>query len=243
MCGFSRTLHRPRAPETEGMHHPADPVPEADASDDDLTVVVADDHGVVRGGLRLLLHHEIGIHVIGEAERRSRRGAARARRGAPTSSCSTSTCRARRASRRSRSCARRWPDTQVVVLTMQDDPAYARAAMQAGAAGYVSRRPPSGSSSRPSAPSHGPRRTSTPSSARGSPRTPAEPERPDDLTDREVEVLRLIALGHTNGEIAEQLYLSVRTVESHRAHIQQKLGRTTRAELVRYALERGLVAS
>ena len=64
---------------------------------------------------------------------------------------------------------------------------------------------------------------------------------PDDLTEREVEILRLIALGHTNTEIGEQLYLSVRTVESHRAHIQQKLRRTTRAELVRYALDRGLL--
>lgn len=61
------------------------------------------------------------------------------------------------------------------------------------------------------------------------------------LTDREVEVLRLIALGHTNGEIAEQLFLSVRTVESHRAHIQQKLGLTSRAELVRHALDTGLM--
>ena len=64
---------------------------------------------------------------------------------------------------------------------------------------------------------------------------------PDGLTEREVGILRLIALGHTNAEIADQLYLSVRTVESHRAHIQQKLGRTTRAELVRYALDRGLL--
>ena len=73
---------------------------------------------------------------------------------------------------------------------------------------------------------------------------PPEPSGPpDDLTEREVEILRLIALGHTNGEIASQLYLSVRTVESHRAHIQQKLRRTTRAELVRYALDNGLVGS
>jgi two-component system response regulator NreC len=68
-----------------------------------------------------------------------------------------------------------------------------------------------------------------------------EPERPDDLTDRELEVLRLIALGHTNGEIGTQLFLSVRTVETHRAHIQQKVGVTTRAELVRYALDHGLM--
>ena len=64
---------------------------------------------------------------------------------------------------------------------------------------------------------------------------------PDDLTERELEVLRQIALGHTNAEIAERLYLSVRTVESHRAHIQQKLRRSSRAELVRYALDHGLV--
>jgi two-component system response regulator NreC len=67
------------------------------------------------------------------------------------------------------------------------------------------------------------------------------PGPPDDLSEREVEVLRLIALGHTNAEVAEQLYLSVRTVEAHRARIQQKLRLSTRAELVRYALERRLV--
>lgn len=76
-------------------------------------------------------------------------------------------------------------------------------------------------------------------------RIAAEPARPagppDDLSDREVEVLRLIALGHTNAEIAEALYLSIRTVESHRAHIQQKLRRSSRADLVRYALDHGLV--
>jgi two-component system response regulator NreC len=64
---------------------------------------------------------------------------------------------------------------------------------------------------------------------------------PDDLTTREVDVLRLIALGHTNVEIGEQLFLSTRTVETHRAHIQQKLRRTSRAELVRYALDHGLL--
>ena len=73
----------------------------------------------------------------------------------------------------------------------------------------------------------------------------AAPEGPTgalaDLSERELEVLRLIALGHTNTEIAEQLFLSVRTVETHRAHIQQKLGVSTRAELVRYALDNDLL--
>ena len=64
---------------------------------------------------------------------------------------------------------------------------------------------------------------------------------PDGLSERELEVLHLIALGHTNSEIAGRLYLSVRTVESHRAHIQEKVRRTTRAELVEYAIDRGLL--
>jgi two-component system response regulator NreC len=76
-------------------------------------------------------------------------------------------------------------------------------------------------------------------------RMAATPEGPvgaqAELSEREIEVLRLIALGHTNSEIAEQLFLSVRTVETHRAHIQQKLGLSTRAELVRYALDNDLI--
>ena len=63
----------------------------------------------------------------------------------------------------------------------------------------------------------------------------------DPLSDREHEVLRLLALGHTNQEIAKQLYISVRTAETHRAHIMQKLGLTSRAQLVRYALDQGML--
>ncbi|HTW11899.1 MAG TPA: LuxR C-terminal-related transcriptional regulator, partial [Solirubrobacteraceae bacterium] len=64
----------------------------------------------------------------------------------------------------------------------------------------------------------------------------------DGLSERELEILRLIALGYTNAQVAEELFLSVRTVETHRAHIQQKLGLNDRAELVRYALDRKLVS-
>ena len=67
------------------------------------------------------------------------------------------------------------------------------------------------------------------------------PGPPDGLSEREVEVLRLVALGHTNAEIAEMLYLSIRTVETHRAHIQQKLRLGSRADLVRYALKHHLI--
>src|SRR6185437_13521515 len=100
------------------------------------------------------------------------------------------------------------PETQIVVLTMQQEPAFARHALSAGAIGYVLKEAAA-----------------------------------DELSEREVDVLRLIALGHTNAEIAEQLFLSVRTVETHRAHIQQKLNLSSRAELVGYALKRGLIKS
>ena len=138
--------------------------------------------------------------------------------------------------------AQRSPATKTVILTMQEDPEYARRALRAGALGYVLkeaadaelveavRRAAAGATYLN--PTLGARLATTPEVPAG---------RPDDLSDREVEVLRLIALGHTNAEIGEQLFLSVRTVETHRAHIQQKLGRSTRAELVRYALDQRLL--
>jgi two-component system, NarL family, response regulator NreC len=133
-------------------------------------------------------------------------------------------------------------ETAVVVLTMQDDPAFARQALQAGALGFVLKEAADEELL-------GAIRLAADGDIYLNPRLgariaagPPQPEGPpDDLTTREVDVLRLIALGHTNSEIAERLYLSVRTVESHRAHIQQKLGLTSRSELVRYALDRGLI--
>lgn len=122
---------------------------------------------------------------------------------------------------------------------MQSEPAFAREAMQAGVRGYILKEAADAElvkAVRLAAegntylqPDLGARLAAEP------------PGQPDDLSTRELEILRLIALGHTNAEIAEQLYISVRTVESHRAHIQQKLRVTKRSELVRYALERGML--
>ena len=132
------------------------------------------------------------------------------------------------------------PDTQIVVLTMQAEPAFAREAIQAGALGYVLKEAAEEELVKAVRMAADGQTYLQPELGA---RLAAEPagEAPDELSERELEVLRLIALGHTNSEIAEQLFLSVRTVESHRAHIQQKLRLTTRSELVRYALERGLV--
>jgi len=134
------------------------------------------------------------------------------------------------------------PDTAVVVLTMQQDPAFAREAIRAGALGYVLKQSAGSElvdAVRAAAAGETYLNPKLGAQLAAAPAEPAGP--PDGLTEREVDILRMIGLGHTNGEIADQLYLSVRTVETHRAHIQQKTGRTTRSELVRYALDHGLV--
>jgi two-component system response regulator NreC len=134
------------------------------------------------------------------------------------------------------------PDTAVIIVTMQNEPAFAKQALQAGAKGFVVKQ--SAASELVAAvrtvlggetyinPVLGARMAAAPDKPDGP---------PDDLTPREIEVLNLIALGYTNPEIADQLVLSVRTVETHRANIQRKTSSVTRAELVAYAFEHGLV--
>jgi two-component system, NarL family, response regulator NreC len=207
--------------------------------DQPITVVLADDHAVVRSALRLMLEGEQGIEVVAEAG--DAEAAARYVGGhrpavlildinMPGGSGLAAIPKIREQS----------PDTQIVVLTMQDETAFAREALQAGVLGYILKEAASEELVKAVRMAAAGRTYLQPELGA---RLAAEPEvaSPDDLSDRELEVLRLIALGHTNNEIAEQLYLSVRTVESHRAHIQQKLGLSTRSELVRYAIERGLI--
>jgi two-component system, NarL family, response regulator NreC len=203
-----------------------------------ISIVLADDHEVVRAGLRLLLQNEEGMHVIGEAG--DVPGALRlvqTRRpdvlvldlnmpGSPSLSAIATV---------KDTCA-------VVVLTMQSDPVFAREALQAGARAYVLKEAAGAELV-----------TAVRAAAAGgtylNPHLGAliavEPSpssvEPDDLSDRERDVLRLLALGHTNAEIGDRLFLSVRTVETHRSHIQHKLDRTTRADLVRYAIDHGLI--
>jgi len=205
-----------------------------------IRIVLADDHAVVRSGLRLLLDNEPDFEVVAEAgdvetARRYVRGHHPAVLVLDLNMPGDSSLQAIPTIREES------PDTQIVVLTMQQEPAFAREALGAGALGYVLkeaaddelvqavRNAAAGDSYLN--PRLGARLASEPA-----------PGPPDDLSEREVQVLGLIARGHTNTEIGEQLYLSVRTVETHRSHIQQKLGLTTRAELVGYALDRGLVS-
>ena len=206
-----------------------------------ITILIADDHTVMRTGLRLVLDAEDDIEVSaesGDVDETIRKLSAHKpdvllldlhMPGGPTL--------ARMDEIRAAS-----PATSIVVLTMQDSTVFAREALRAGAIAFVTkdvddaellqavRRAADGEAYLQ--PWMGARMASE-----------ADAVPYDGLSPRELEVLRLVALGHTNVEIAAQLFLSVRTVEAHRRHIQDKLRLRTRAELVRYALDRHLLSA
>jgi len=205
---------------------------------DTIRIVIADDHAVVRRGLRQVLEAEPGFEVVAEAANLD--DARRYARGHhPDVLVLDLNMPGGSSLEHIPSIRVEFPATQIVVLTMQNEPAYARQALSAGALGYVLKeaaeeelveaikRAAVGD---------------TYLNPRLGARVAAEPPGPPDgLSEREVDVLRLITLGYTNAEIGDQLHLSVRTVETHRAHIQQKLSLATRSDLVRYALEHKLV--
>jgi two-component system response regulator NreC len=204
-----------------------------------IRVVIADDHAVVRRGLKNVLEAEDDVVVVAEAGdlAGARRYVLGHRPDVLVLDLNLPDGLSLGAIPEIRA---QFPDTQVVVLTMQNEPAYARQALSAGAIGYVLKEAAETELIE-----------AVHRAAVGEPylnprlgaRVAAEPGPgpPDGLSEREVEVLRMIALGHTNVEIAEQLHLSVRTVETHRAHIQQKLRLGSRAELVGYALSHRLL--
>ena len=205
-----------------------------------ISVVLADDHAVVRSGLQMLLEAEDDLEVVAEAgdvdaTRRSVLGYKPAVLVLDLNMPGGSSLEAIPAMLESS------PDTAIVVLTMQEDPAFAREALRAGAKGYVLKQAAGSELVQAVRAAAGGGTWLNPQLGARMAAAPATLVPPGDLTVRELEVLRLIALGHTNSEIAQQLYLSVRTVETHRSHIQQKLGASSSAELVRYALDNHLI--
>jgi two-component system response regulator NreC len=207
---------------------------------DPITIVLADDHRVVRSGLRVLLNSDGRFTVLGEAgdvagtvqqvrDCHPRELVHDLNMGGESSLETIPRLRAD------------WPETQIVVLTMQEEPAFARAALRAGALGYVLKDAADDELMNAVLLAASGQTYLNPQLGARLAAQPPEDSRPDNLSPRETEVLTLIALGHTNTEIAASLCLSARTVESHRAHIQQKIGSTTRAELVGYARRRGLL--
>jgi two-component system response regulator NreC len=205
-----------------------------------IKIVIADDHAIVRRGLRQLLDGEDGFDVVGEAE--NVETARRFVRGHHADVLVLDLNMPGEPSIEAIPKLREeFPDTQIVVLTMQNEPAYARMALGAGVLGYVLKESADAELVEAIRAAFAGERYLNPRlGAKVASEPPPGP--PDGLSEREVEILRLIALGYTNAQVADELYLSVRTVETHRAHIQQKLGLSDRAELVRYALDRKLVS-
>jgi DNA-binding NarL/FixJ family response regulator len=212
-------------------------------ADKKIRVLVVDDHAVVRSGLKLLLAGEDDFEVVGDAGN-AEQAALRAKLLQPDVVLLDVVMPGRSGIEVAPEILENAPDAKVLVLSMQDDPRYVREAFAAGASGYVLKEAADSevvnavrevaAGGRYVNPELGARLAAADATAH------AEDDA-DPLSDREREVLRLLALGHTNQEIAKRLYISVRTAESHRAHIMQKLRIETRAELVRYALARGLL--
>lgn len=207
-----------------------------------IRVLIVDDHAVVRTGLRLLLDRESDIEVVGEAGDGDD-GVRAARLEKPDVVLLDVVMPGRNGIDACADVAAA-SKGKVLMLSMQDDPSYVREAFAAGASGYMLKEAADtelvqavrevAGGGRYVHPTLGARLAQAEVEA-------AHRAATDPLSEREREVLRLLALGHTNQEIAKQLFISVRTAETHRAHIMQKLGLGTRAELVRYALVNGLL--
>jgi two-component system, NarL family, response regulator NreC len=207
-------------------------------AEETIKVVLADDHAVVRGALKALLEGQEDLEVVGEAgDIASARAVVAEQRprvlvldvNLPDGLAVDAVPQLREEA----------PETAIVLLTMERDLTLARRALDAGAAGYLFKDSAHLELIEAVRAAAAGEQHLAPAVAAGL-RNEKESERPV-LSPRETEVLKLMALGHTNREIAEQLDLSVRTVETHRAHVQQKLGLSSRPELTRYALAHGLI--
>ena len=208
-----------------------------------VRVLVVDDHAVVRTGIRLLLAQEEGLEPVGEAAS-GREAIFEARSVKPDVIVLDLVMPDGGGLEVIPKLLHERPETKILVLSMQDDPRYVREAFAAGASGYVLKEAADvevvaavrevARGGRYVHPELGARLVVAETDA-------ALRAEQDPLSEREREVLRLLALGHTNQEIANQLYISVRTAETHRGHIMQKLQLGSRAELVRYAIDHGLL--
>jgi len=214
-----------------------------------IRLLVADDHPGVRAGLRMLLGAQPDMEVVGEAVDGAT-AVERALELRPDVVVMDITMRGTNGLAATREIVKRIPQTKVLVLTIHDSEEYLRQTLEAGATGYVLKQAAD---------------TELAVAIRAVQRGeiylyPAftrvllrdlTPNRDTDgqaqrdsyelLSPREKEVLRMVALGHTNRKIADQLFLSVKTIETYRARVMEKLNLRTRAALVRYALLRGLL--
>jgi two-component system response regulator NreC len=216
-----------------------------------IRVFIADDHAVLRAGLMLLINAQSDMVVVGDAAD-GFETVHRAPDAAPDVVLLDLSMPGARYTQTIEQLALRAPKARVLVLTMHDDPSYARAALQAGASGYIVKKAADVELLTAIRAVHG-GRTFVDLTRPGAPSRGGEGRRPPDasttalarsrpLSPRETAVLRLVAEGHTNQEAADRLALSVKTIETHRRRLSDKLGLKSRAQLFRFAIESGLLA-
>jgi two-component system, NarL family, response regulator NreC len=214
-----------------------------------IRVLIADDHAVLRAGLTLLIKAQSDMEVVGQAA-----NGPDTVRGVQTTTPNVVLLDLSMPGASSKQTieqlGRVAPGSRVLVLTMHDDPAYLRAALLAGASGYIVKKAADVELLTAIRAVHQGRtfvdltRPAEPAPAREVRRVPRDSPphghtRP--LSRRETEVLRLLAQGHTNNEAADHLAVSVKTIETHRRRLSDKLGLKGRAELFRFAVEVGLL--
>jgi two-component system, NarL family, response regulator NreC len=206
-------------------------------------VLIADDHAVLRSGLRMLLEAQPDIEIAGEAGDGTE-VVQQAREHQPDVVLMDLTMPGPPSGDVIRQVLRAAPTTRVLILTMHDDPAYLASALAAGAAGYVVKKVADSELLTAIRAVHAGRtfvdltQTLTPPPE---PRKSRRGKQPTELSRREREVLRLLAQGHSNKQVADQIRVSVKTVETYRTRLREKLGLKERAELYRFAVESGLL--
>jgi two-component system response regulator NreC len=203
-----------------------------------VTVVLADDHNVIRSGLRSMLEAEEGLRVIGEADD-SASTAKLTRDRLPDVLVLDLQMPGAQPADDIRNLRKRVPGTAIVVLTMQSDPRKARDLLRAGAAGYVLKQAAERNLTEAIKVAAGGGSYIDPEL--GGSLATLESDPLEALSERELELLRLLALGHTNREIGERLFLSVRAIEVNRAKLLERLGIESRPELVRFAIANGVI--
>lgn len=212
-----------------------------------IRILIADDHAVIRSGLRLLLESRPDLQVVGDVGtgRDTIEQALRLQPDVLLLDIAMPDMNGLEVAREVRAQA---PDVRIIVLTMYDDEEYLRQFLQIGVAGYVLKRAADTELVDAIRAVHRGESFVYPSlmgrlidSYLKQPPPARSPEAAGELSPRELEVLRLVALGNTSQQIADQLLISVNTVETHRAHIMEKLGLRGRAQLVRYAIAKGLL--
>ncbi len=213
-----------------------------------IRVMIADDHAILRAGLRMLISAQADMEVVSEAAD-GEKAVCTARDTKPDVALLDLTMPRVGGMKAIEAMARECPEVRVLVLTMHDDPAYLRSALAAGACGYLLKRAVDAELIAAIRAVHrggvfvDPRLASVLIQdvvAKGSAKAGAK-QPVNILSQRELQVLRLVARGYTSAEIAKQVFIGVKTIETYRARFAEKLGLRTRSEIVRFAVQMGLL--